>query len=143
MDGDTTLIELPAFCRRCGKPFASGFAGGDNATIFMTGATSGPCPHCGYPIGDVPDGGYQFVNGALGYIRELNPTQDDLRATLQELLQAIREQATDVEAIRNRLDEQAPSAAPLMQLVRDPAVGHVIAAMALLAAVIFGILSQN
>lgn len=124
-------------------PFASGIAAGGTTTMFMQGCTSGPCPNCGYAVGDIPDASYRFVDGALAFIGELNPTESDLRFALQELAQSIREQNTDVEAIRKRLDDHAPSAAPLVQLLRDPAVGHVLAAMGILVAVIFGVLTLN
>ena len=142
MDPKSPLVNLPAFCRQCGQPFQSGFAAGGNRTISMEGCTSGPCPHCGYPVGDVPDASYHFVDGALAFIGELQPSTSDLQVALEELTKAVREQNTDVEAIRRRLDERAPSAAPITQLLRDPAVGNVLMALTLVATIIMGILNQ-
>ena len=130
-------IPLPAVCRQCRRPFPSGFAGGGDAQMFMDGCTTGPCPWCGYPTGDVPDGTYAFIDGAVKLISRLPSSRDELRMAADLMQTAIAEGNDDLAAIRALLEAQAPSTLPLLVLLRDPAIANTLALMALVVAIIF------
>lgn len=133
-------FQIPAVCQLCNRPFPSGFATTSSRRLTLIGNTSGPCPWCGYPVGNVPDGVFDVIDGAMELIERLPTTRDDMLRAAQILQDAITNGNQNVDELEARLREEAPTASWIVQLLRDPATGTVLAAVGLVLTVILYVL---
>jgi hypothetical protein len=91
------LTQVPAICDRCRKAFPAGIDI-ENSSVQITGGKSGPCPHCGWQWGSIPDGLYQFYGESRSILSTWSP----------ERLQLL---ASELRAARERSDRRAAEAA--------------------------------
>jgi hypothetical protein len=108
-------MQLPAFCRSCGNAFPSGFAGEDSQAITFEGCTSGPCPWCGGPTGDVPSGTYDFFEKSVEIVRGEGLGIDRLRKYLA-VIEAGAAQGASSERVLEEIKAEAPN---LVRKLRD------------------------
>lgn len=100
-------MELPAFCDNCGTAFGSGFSvSGSAMAVTLEGNKAGPCPACG-GIGSIPDGIFDFIEGAVRVLAGPQRTVDELR-TLALILEDARAGAITQEEAISRVEENVP-----------------------------------
>lgn len=135
MTEQAPLAGLPAICRGCGSAFHSGFTAGPGTTMVMEGCVAGPCPSCG-AMGDIPDGAWRLIPRVLQIARETRPTLPDL-TTLRRMVQDVDPQDTfDLDVFAAEAKRKAPSAAPLLQALRDPATETIVSLLSLVMAIV-------
>lgn len=108
-------MNLPAICNKCGTVFSSGFAVSGNSSITMEGCSSGPCPKCG-GIGNVPNGVYNFINGALSLLSSDNYSKSDLRYLTNEL-RKIKDNKASIEEVALEVEETSPKFSEILDLL--------------------------
>lgn len=82
-------MRIPAFCDDCGTAFPSPFnVSGRVMALTLEGNKVGPCPACG-GMGSIPDGTFDFIDGAVRVLASPQRTIDDLR-TLALVLEDAR-----------------------------------------------------
>lgn len=101
--------------------------------MFVQDCTSGPCPECG-ATGDVPNAMWTLVPRALSLVQETRPSAGDLAAFGGLLTEHLRS-TIDLDVLAAKVQQDAPSAAPLLSILRDPATQTVLALLALLVAI--------
>lgn len=103
------MPELPAFCQECGAVFGSGIVIDDTTNVTLAGNTAGPCPECG-GTGHIPDGVFNFVDGAIEVISAPEYSLEQLRRLVALIEEASQENASPEEieeSIRTELPEFA------------------------------------
>lgn len=128
-------MNLPAVCERCGRPFPSGIVVDKVSGLTMSGNTSGPCPYCG-GLGLIPDGVFDVMDGTIRLVAELSTTRRDLLAAARIFTEAVRDGSVDVDVLTIKLQREAPTALPLLQILRDPATASMLAILAIIVSVI-------
>ena len=103
------MPELPAFCQECGAVFSSGIVIDNASNVTLAGNTAGPCPECG-GTGRIPDGVFNFVDGAIEVISAPEYSLEQLRRLVALIEEASQENASPGEVeemIRTELPEFA------------------------------------
>lgn len=108
-------MDLPAICNKCGTVFNSGFVFGGNATVNMEGCSSGPCPKCG-SMGNIPNGVYKFINGALSLFNSDNYSKNDLIYLTNEL-KKIKDKKASIEEVALEIEENSPKFSEILDLL--------------------------
>lgn len=91
------MADLPVVCDNCGGVFrGGGIIGSSGTNVTVVDNTVSPCPYCG-GSGHIPNGVYDFVDGAIRAVWSLNPTPEDLRALLEVVGEAQAERLSSAE----------------------------------------------
>lgn len=100
-------MRIPAFCDDCGTAFRSPFnVSGRVMALTLEGNKVGPCPACG-GLGSIPDGTFDFIDGAVRILARPQRTVDDLR-TLALILEDAKIGAITQEESISRITESVP-----------------------------------
>ncbi|UAJ16462.1 hypothetical protein PP504_gp31 [Gordonia phage Dolores] len=140
-DDYAVLVQIPAVCQRCSRPFPSGVVAGNVERLTLVGNRTGPCPWCGAPWGEVPDGVYDVIDGTIELVERTDTTRDDLLRAASILRTTIETGSSDVDEVEARLREEAPTALWIVRLLRDPATGSVLSAASIILSVVLFLLA--
>ncbi|MBM4492595.1 hypothetical protein GS436_02860 [Rhodococcus hoagii] len=138
-----TLVQIPAVCELCSRPFPSGFAANNIMKLTLSGNRAGPCPWCGYAWGAIPDGVFNVIDGAMSLVQRLPTTRDDMLIAAQIFNEAIAQGRVDVDALSERIKAEAPSASPLLKILRDPATASLLAILAILVSILLATVNDD
>jgi hypothetical protein len=98
----------------------------------MIGNRAGPCPWCGAPWGVIPDGVFDIdADDVVRLSSSLPTTRSDLTRLAGILQDADLSKEADPELVLARIEAEVPAADRLLALLRDPAFGSIVAALAL------------
>lgn len=135
-------VNMPAVCRGCSRPFPSGFVFEHIQSGMFRGNTAGPCPYCGHPMGDIPDGIYDIAEGVLQLVDRLPSSRTDLLVAAGILKDHVRRGDADLASIEAAIAREAPGANPLVRLLRDAGTGNLLAIATVAADVILRVLGK-
>lgn len=137
-----TGLPVPAECDTCHSWFPSSLRVVTGMTARVYGSKAKPCPRCG-GVGTIPDGSYTVMDRVLSQARLLDASLPDLlrmQAMVQEQLQR---STFDLDVLTAQARSEAPSVAPLLAVLRDPALAGVIGIVGVLLAIAALIVSMQ
>lgn len=107
--------HIPAVCDDCGAMFPSGLVFENARNVTLAGNRSGPCPNCG-GMGHIPDGVYDFVDGAITLLRGPERTVSELQR-LAAILRRARDQQAHPSDVAKSIREELPEISSLADLL--------------------------
>jgi hypothetical protein len=135
------MPPIPAFCRSCGRAFASGIFAENVRGLTLSGNTS-QCPYCG-GIGDIPDGVFDVFDDVIRVVSSPSWTVDRLNRLAGKLSKA-REQKASPEAVAEIVDKEDPQLASVFRRLLVPAdAGQFYGLLAVIVTILLYLASQG
>lgn len=104
------MINVPAFCDKCGTVFSSGI-GGEATGVSFKNCKAGPCPRCG-STGHIPDGVFNFIGNTIEILSAPTRTIDEL-TKLAKIVNEARENNESPGKISNKIQTELPGLSKL------------------------------